>query len=1752
MHLYNLCLPPPVAEEAKKEAAAFKSVVWSVKDSCRVDDPDSIHDTLKWISVIDLFIEAKSSICQDDVKELIEFGLELFCSSQDMNTQARWAYILNRLLRKHRKKLSLTIGWRPFYDILLSMHFKRNTGPEGWRLKSNHLRSVRNLIQNCRRFFPAGSSYEIWSEFSGFLINPWSHSAFKGCGFLNLFLSMNSENRSFYNSEWIEKCLEIWESVPNCQFWNDQWVSIFARCVKHCTSINWEAFHQRLFTHYLNMFEVSPSYRLKSEQSLLSRPHSLRALFCCYGGTPTKSIAKSIVYLLKPSSSAQKYFQMLVEKLQQYFHPSNEGHWTGSLDYFLWYLVDSFKKRLSREISDTNKGKEDIHLGKPERESFVKTVLRLMEKGQYSKNEDLTDTVTTAVSILSYVEPSLILPFISSRFQLALETTTAIHQLNIALSSVSAAGRAFLLYSSPANSTDLKEFNNLVKKFLSVALVALDANDPPKTCRAMELICSVFSNIPTAGLMENEIMLNKIFCLSDWLDEFLCRLFCLLRNMDSDNIVHDGLRVPTAKPTFICQENSCYYLMLQILLSRLSHPLFKQAMESISQFVIEYFLPGVMVEIGLLCCACVKAKPELAGCHIISKILTTTISSLKQMPSRSLGESSKDKISQALEMVTVYHLNILASTISHAGPVLVQYKDELKEAISLAFETPSWKVNEYGGYLLRSLLRSLLFYYPIDQYKSIPSEIGASMLDPWSTAKFDQIDEHNYEALSFIPKWHIPSKDESAFANELLEMHIQLASDGLVKSCREHQDKSSFTKSVSEDHLKVSLLRIKCSLEGVLSCLPDMQPIYKDLELKSTKFSNYLLISGSNGAAVGSPEMRERVAQLIHSTCPYLLKERGDDSIVLQLTISIIDLLGNYGSNLYDRWQQRNSCILDSNFLVEPPFNFISSSHDVAKKRPRWALVEKVHMHNTYRASQSSYHKFRVNENLSPSNHMIYLMQDLLELSLHNYDGIRYLARRSLARMFKRCPSLVSKFVTILAHKLCDRKTPEHVVLGSCKLLSDATVIKHLNTDRVSFSSFILGLLESFYHDSLKSQKVITELFLEFNMNYPGIPVEFSKVLDGQPTLLELISKIRRLNFSSTTLQWRYNLMADRILLLLMLSCTNDSILPFKIRSETTGHFLENLKSQLPQSRMLSITALNCLLQGTQNAAINASTRETLTQLLLQDGFLTEIFTKLSLLHDNAENDNLANKVMFFNQSMTDEDITLFFFDFSASWPRTPDWIHLDSFPGFISFNSRSARVFKRLVQECGAPALGVIKNAIEQISGSDDRSKRAIASEALAGLLHSNTVQVSEEWISASLENILAEASFESVEDWASCIQYAVTEKGIQGSGVPVLRQIILDSLARHSKKIKAVLVAKRYYFLVVALNEFSPAMMSNDEVRCHNEIFEELLGDLDHFSPQVREVVGATLCVICSNLRFFTKSQKTNEEDKNSSQPENILSLLDSIKKLTHKNEDTDTNLKETMLHFMMSCLKSGRSSFLLDMIVRLIYPVLSLQDTSNKGLSKLARDAFDLLSWRIFPRPFLESAMETILSSATDSNWRTRCASLTYLEAFMYRHTFILSIMEKSQIWKSIKKLLSDTQVEVREHAAKVLASLMRSGERDFSNAFRKESYINALSVLNQNKQRYQNLYSALDSRHGVVLALAASVLSVPYDMPSWLPNYVTLLAQFITEPYPTRSTVTKTVAEFKRSHADTWDIQKNAFTEEQLEVLANTSLSASYFA
>jgi proteasome activator subunit 4 len=117
--------------------------------------------------------------------------------------------------------------------------------------------AVTSLIRSCRRFFPQGAASEIWSEFMSLLENPWHNSSFEGSGFVRLFLPTNPENQDFFSEKWIKNVLELWDSIPNCQFWNSQWTSVLARVIKNCSFIDWESYLPMLFSRFLNMFEVS-------------------------------------------------------------------------------------------------------------------------------------------------------------------------------------------------------------------------------------------------------------------------------------------------------------------------------------------------------------------------------------------------------------------------------------------------------------------------------------------------------------------------------------------------------------------------------------------------------------------------------------------------------------------------------------------------------------------------------------------------------------------------------------------------------------------------------------------------------------------------------------------------------------------------------------------------------------------------------------------------------------------------------------------------------------------------------------------------------------------------------------------------------------------------------------------------------------------------------------------------------------------------------------------------------------------------------------------------------------------------------------------------------------------------------------------------------------------------------------------------------------------------------------------------------
>uniref|UniRef100_A0A7N0VL51 Proteasome activator subunit 4 n=1 Tax=Kalanchoe fedtschenkoi TaxID=63787 RepID=A0A7N0VL51_KALFE len=1808
MHLYNAWLPPPVAEATKGEKESFARVVKSLNECWRPDDPETVYATLKWLSVVDAFLRAKSELDFDDVAALVELGLQVFHKSDNkLYAQVRWGNAIARYLNKYSKKLSVKVHWRPLYDTLIHTHFTRSTGPEGWRLRQRHFETLTSLIRSSRQLFPQGSALEIWSEFKSLMENPWHNSSFEGAGFLRLFLPTNADNQEFFTQEIVEQFISHWDMIPNCQFWNSQWTDIIARVIKKCHSIDWESCMAGLFTRYLNMFEVPVANGSGSYPFPVDVPRNTRFLFSNRSVTPAKAIAKSIVFLLKPGSSAQKHFEKLVNLLEQYYHPSNGGRWTYSLERFLFYLVLIFQKRLLSEkrAMDEN-GQPDLFLGRSELTSFVSVLLRLIDRGQYSKNENLSETVAAATSILSYLEPSLVFPFVTSRFHMALETMTATHQLKTAVTSVAYTGRSLFLSSLSDSSMTSDELGgpdvniDLLMMSLSNALLGMDANDPPKTLATMQLIGSLFSNMAT---LDDNLDVMPTIQFSEWLDEFFCRLFSLLLHLEPNSVLNEGQHTAATSGTFLVEDGPYYFCMLEVLLGRLSKSLYSQALKKICKFVRSNILPGAVAEVGLLCCACVHSNPEEAAVHLVGPLLSSVISSLKGTPTTGFGGrqscepsvsyKARAMLSPALETAIDYQLKVLSVAISYGGAALLPYMGQFKETINSAFDSTSWKVNGAGDHLLRSLLGSLTLYYPLDQYKCLSPHPAAASLEEWISSKDSSVD-----VPLIAPRWHLPNEAETEFANELLSLHFQSALDDLSKACH---TKLHMDAGLEKEHLKVILLRIDSALQGVLSCLPDFKPSVRSTTVENSQNIAFL-IAGASGTTVGSTGMREKAAEIVHAACKYLLEEKSDDSILLILLIRIVDALANYGSLEYDEWlNHRQAWKLESAAIVEPPTNLIVPSQSQGKKRPRWALVDKAYMHSTWRASQSSYHLFRMTNDYCPSDQLLLLMDDLLKLSLHRYDTVRLFAGKSLLKMIKRWPSMISKCVITLTENLRDPNAPEYAVLGSCAVLSTQTVLKYLTTDATAFSSFLLGILSSSHHETLKCQKAINELFVKYNIHFAGVSRSIFKKLDGDsggPNFSELVSQIGRLSYDSSGLHWRYNLMANRVLLLLAMASRNDPNY-LTIRRETAGHFLTNLKSQLPQTRILAISALNTLLKESpyklsaevQRVAsvdmedtTKSSLEGALSQIFQQEGFFDKTFNSLSHVHvtSDAEGASVRSDGNSSIQSVADKSITRFYFDFLASWPRTPSWISL---LGSDTFYSSFARIFKRLIQECGIPVLSVLKKPLEEFMNAGERSKQCVAAEALAGVLHSDVSGLLEAWDSWMVEvvkNVILLPSVESTPEWAACIRYAVTGKGKHGAKVPILRPHILNCLMTAlPNTVTTTVIAKRYTFLSAALIEISPQRMPPTELELHRALLQELLQNMNHSSAQVRETVGVALSVLCSNIRLnisfsadscnweeiAAECSLTNEENWAHLLTQRAYDLVKNIQKanqsdslemqtsddaVSNGHSEDDSKWMETLFHFMISSMKSGRSSYLLDTLVALLHPVIALQETSNKDLSTLARAAFELFKWRVLWGPDLQKSVSVVLSSANDSNWRIRSATLTYLRTFMYRHTFTLSNSEKQLIWKAVEGLLTDSQVEVREHAAAVLAGLMKGGDEELARDFRVRAYAQALNILKKRKQRKLQSGQTVASIHGAVLALAASVLSVPYDMPSWLPDHVTLLARFVGEPSPVKSTVTKAVAEFRRTHADTWNVQKDSFTEEQLEVLADTSSSSSYFA
>lgn len=90
-------------------------------------------------------------------------------------------------------------------------------------------------------------------------------------------------------------------------------------------------------------------------------------------------------------------------------------------------------------------------------------------------------------------------------------------------------------------------------------------------------------------------------------------------------------------------------------------------------------------------------------------------------------------------------------------------------------------------------------------------------------------------------------------------------------------------------------------------------------------------------------------------------------------------------------------------------------------------------------------------------------------------------------------------------------------------------------------------------------------------------------------------------------------------------------------------------------------------------------------------------------------------------------------------------------------------------------------------------------------------------------------------------------------------------------------------------------------------------------------------------------------------------------------------------------------------------------------------------------------------------------------------------------------------------------------------------------------------------ALIERHAGVLGLCACVEATPYTVPPHLPLLLVHLASHLHDPQPIAGSVRRTLAHFKRTHADEWETEHRAkFSEQQLAALTDALVSPNYYA
>ncbi len=510
-------------------------------------------------------------------------------------------------------------------------------------------------------------------------------------------------------------------------------------------------------------------------------------------------MARLIISSLSPTcleheSSTMASLEALIESIDTFFHPSNQGGWTTMLGQLVLYLTDGFVSRWNREQSGELDIPDNRKITPALKKRFVMSLKEVTFMGLFSKSSRVSHCYYNALQGLAYLEPDLILPGALQRFYPSLQGLVEVHRTTSSLNSLQMIANVMC---------KLKGYRCHITALLALALPGIDANDLNKTQYTLNFIQSVAYSIPFVPLTTEDSHIHDTQLAMQWVQaemdrmerdgqnvqidyntelsdedeanilrsstagfgEFILTLlgkvFTLLENLPDANQVRGGTpedNVINALPA-----------ALSPLFASLSPELFDMALEKIATFVSSHVVHQARDAMAWILNALCKVNPEKTLKVFVPMLVVNIRNEIDYNNAASDRTTGTDYLPR--DRALVWHISMLAMAVVHVGREVLTYKDELLGIAEYMQEKcrglPTILVSNYIHHLLLNLTHT----YPIDHGLYEPDVIKRGLdVEDWGKTT---------SPADLTIRWHQPSPPEIEFAVELFASQVTSAAEQL-------------------------------------------------------------------------------------------------------------------------------------------------------------------------------------------------------------------------------------------------------------------------------------------------------------------------------------------------------------------------------------------------------------------------------------------------------------------------------------------------------------------------------------------------------------------------------------------------------------------------------------------------------------------------------------------------------------------------------------------------------------------------------------------------------------------------------------------------------------------------------------------------------------------------------------------------------------------------------------------------------------